>query len=66
MAFSGKDYTLALTKYSAALKLKSEAYPKDQINKIESLQAKEKEAKALAAKEAEVKKKYDVVFAKEL
>ena len=64
LAFSGKDYTLALTKYSAALKLKSEAYPKDQINKIESLQAKEKEAKALAAKEAEVKKKYDDAVAK--
>lgn len=63
-AFTVKDYTLSLNKYSEALKLKSEPYPRERINEIEALQAKEKESQALAAKEAEVKKKYDDAIAK--
>jgi tetratricopeptide (TPR) repeat protein len=63
-AFSGKNYNLALSRYSAALKLKTDPYPKERINEIESIQAKEKEAQAIAAKEAEIKKKYDDAIAK--
>lgn len=58
-AFSAKNYSLAKDKYAQALKLKSETHPKNRLKEIEALLLAEKENEALAAKEAESKRKYD-------
>ncbi len=59
MAFENKDYEEAKTKYEAALSLKSESYPQDQLNKIaEALSTlalrKQEEEKAAAAAKKEL------------
>ena len=64
LAFNQKDYSLATARYSEALKLKSDTYPSDRIDEIKSILAEQAKAQELAAKEAEIKEKYDEAILK--
>ena len=57
-SFDGKDYEQAKTSYEAALSLKEEQYPKEQITKIASAMAAQADAQAAAAKAAKLDQDY--------